>query len=230
MDKTPLTPSADAGERQSTNALADVSDALLDAAVEHLRQLAHVALVEFAVAAGRYVVDTFFDGNIGKFFDRSSSKATSFNALCTRRAEELEAIGLSQSTLRRYVHAYDTWRHLPDEARTNLSLHTLELLRKVPDQVSRTELLLSAKREGWSPGTLAQQMAAKAVELAPPPSKLGRPRLPAGEKALRGLVRQAQAVAKNRAAIASLPAQKLATLRAELRAALAEVEGVLGEG
>ena len=51
--------------------LAAVPDELLDAAVEHLRQLAHVALVEFAVAAGRYIVETFFDGNFGNFFDRS---------------------------------------------------------------------------------------------------------------------------------------------------------------
>jgi hypothetical protein len=228
MDTTAPTSTDVVAEADATAALTTVSDQMLDAAVEHLRELAHVALVEFAIAAGRYVVEAFFDGNIGQFFDRSSSKASSFNALCSRRADELAAIGLSQSTLRRYVHAYDTWRHLPEEARASLSLRTLELLRKVPDQVSRTELMLSAQREGWSAGTLAQQVTAKAEALAPPPSNRGRPRLDPGEKELRALVRQIQVVSKGREAIAALPAEKLAALRAELRAALAEVEGVLG--
>lgn len=226
MHTDPIAPNA----HDAANAVAAVPDELLDAAIDHLRQLAHAALVDFAVATGRYVIETFYDGSLGHFYEQGRGKGVSFIALCERRADELQALGLSRSTLQRYVYAYDAWRQLPDEARASLSLRTLELLRKVPDPVARTEIALAASRQGWSPRQLADAVQAKAEALAPLPSKRGRPRLQPGEKELRALVRQAQAVSKGREAIAALPAEKLAALRAELRAALAEVEGVLGRG
>ncbi|MCA9639386.1 MAG: hypothetical protein H6747_13900 [Deltaproteobacteria bacterium] len=204
------------------------TEALLDQAIEHLRSLAHTALVDYAVATGRYLIETFYDGNLGAYYDHRRDKASSFNALCEHRADELAAIGLSRSTLQRYIHAYDTFRVLPPEAREAMSLRSVELLRRVPDQVTRTEIALAAVRQGWSPAELRAEVEAKAAELRPSKSKRGRPPLAPGEKALRGLVRQAKVVAEAKGEIAALPVERVEALRAELLEALAVLEGVWG--
>lgn len=227
----PLTSSAPvtAAEPRDTTfeaAVAAVPDALLDEAIAHLQALSHGALVDYAVAIGRYIVQTFYDGNVGAFHDRSRGKDVPLLALCRRRGDELAAMGLSRSTLQRYVYAYDAFRTLPEEVRARLTLRSLEQLRRVQEPIARTELALAAARQGWSPRRIAAEVENAVAALTPTGPTRGRPRLEPGERALRALVRQARVAAEQGPELGRIKPARLAKLRAELEAALRALDGV----
>src|SRR4051812_48772194 len=93
-----------------------------DSTIAHLRDLSRVAVLQYAVQVGNYLVDEYFGGDVTTYFDRSRYKSSSFAALLESRAADLAELGLSGSTLRNYIGAWDVWRQLPDAVKGKLDL------------------------------------------------------------------------------------------------------------
>ena len=127
-------PTAQTGQatQLAPGAIADLSPevaASLDATLGHLRQLHHSAVLRHALQVGRYLLDSFYAGDIAQFHDGSPAAHASFEALLTHRKEALADLGLSPSTLRNYIRAWDVWADLPEATRERLALHHLGACR-----------------------------------------------------------------------------------------------------
>jgi hypothetical protein len=120
-----------------------------DATIAYLRELSRAALLQYAVTVGKYLVDEYFAGDVTTYFDRSRYKASSFAALLETRAADLTELGLSGSTLRNYIGAWDVWRQLPEAVHTKLDLVDLYQLAAVKEPAARTELATAAVTQNW---------------------------------------------------------------------------------
>ncbi len=203
----------------------------LDAAIERLRALSRQALLDHALAVADFVLGHFFGGDWTRYRDRSAHGHVSLRALCREREAEMAAMGLSLTTLRRYLAAWDRYRRLPELCQRQQTVASLELLGKVADPITREKLALRAAQEQWPAARLRAEVQATAAALARHQPKRGRPRLAPVERSLRQAVRGVRAStvvrAEASASIATLPARRRAALRSEVVAALAELQGWL---
>lgn len=203
----------------------------LDTAIERLRALSRQALLDYALAVADFVLRHFFAGDWTRYRDRTAHGHTSLRSLCREREAEMAAMGLSLTTLRRYLAAWDRYRRLPEVCQRQQTVASLELLGKVADPITRERLALRAAQEQWPAARLRAEVQAMASALARYQPKRGRPKLAPAERALRQAVRSVRASttvrAEASAALATLPARRRAALRAEVASALAELQGWL---
>ncbi|MFZ4580159.1 MAG: hypothetical protein ACOYOB_17370, partial [Myxococcota bacterium] len=150
--------------------------------LSHLRQLNRTAYLAYALEVGRYMIDTWFDGDIRIYRDRRSPEHLPFEALLRDCRDDLVDLNLSPSTLRNYMLANAVWRELPESVRTRLDLTHLHSLAGVPDSITRVRLAHDAAELGWPTRELD-----RAIENAlRPPERVvprGRPKLPPPVKA-----------------------------------------------
>ena len=134
-----------------------------DRTIEHLRNLSRGALLQYALGVGKYLIDDYFDGDVGAYFDTSRTKESSFNALLRDREAELKEMQLSPRTLRNYICAWDVWQQLPAPVQGQLDLTDLYKLATVSDTTERTKLATEAVDNNWSlhqVGTAVEQWKA----------------------------------------------------------------------
>ena len=81
----------------------------------HLGKLSRTALLDYALKIGGYLVETYFDNDVGAYFDKSRYKASSFADLLDNHAEDLADLDLSGTTLRNYIAAWNVHENLPKE-------------------------------------------------------------------------------------------------------------------
>jgi hypothetical protein len=193
-----------------------------DETLDYLRALSHRALLDYAVAIGGYLVERYFAGRVELYYDRDPHKEASFRTLCTDHAEALSAMGLSTSTLKRYIRAFDVWRRLPHRAQRGLSLQQVTLLGRVADPISREKLAIRHEAEDWAPARLkAEIQTVREANLGE--RAKGRPRQPPAERALRTTLRSTRQLAALRPQASRLPSRSRLRLLAELDAAVAEL-------
>jgi len=98
----------------------------------------------------------------------------------SRSKPALADLGLSPSTLRNYIRAWEVWADLPEATRERLALHHLVTLARV-DPVTRGQLAFDAAQGGWAVRQLDEAVQAWLQGLRGPGR--GRPVLPKPVKA-----------------------------------------------
>jgi hypothetical protein len=126
------------------------TDKHLDAAIARLNALNQHTFLAYAIEAGTYLVQHFFEGDFAATHDHRNSKQQSFNALLERRADELAELGLSARTLRNYMAAAEVWNTLPETTRSRLGLQHLQQLSAVTDITERKRLAHDAATMKWT--------------------------------------------------------------------------------
>ena len=125
---------------------------LVATAVREINRIYVTKTLETYLAIGRYVLETFFEGDFEVFRSRRRSDEN-FKALAQR-----EDLMVSATTLWRSVAVLQQSRGLPGEVARGLSIsHHLELL-KVKDEERKAGLARAAVEEGMSRGELAEEI------------------------------------------------------------------------
>lgn len=201
----------------------DSFDSKAEATVQHLRMLGRTALLQYALAVGRHLIDVWFDGEIQAYRDRTSSLHVGFQRLLDDRRADLADLNLSASTLRNYMLADVTWRELPVRVRERLELTHLYRLAKVVDPIARVELAHEAAERGWA----TRQLEA-AIQDRLDTERLSRPRPPMPEEVrawqqVFHAVRKAAEVPGN---VGALPLGHRHVLRREVEASLERLQAL----
>lgn len=157
MPNTPLAPPA-----------APAPNAQYDAVIEQLRIHCSRALRELALAAGRTVIEAFFNGDEQAYLDRNHYKASKFGDFIANRQDDLDSLGLHPNTLRHYVHAWIVWVTLPPEVQEAVGLSGLIELARVDDPQRRAAIAVQAHRNGWTIRELRAAIDAQVALDAPP--------------------------------------------------------------
>lgn len=192
---------------------------LLDQVVLDLNRLCARRGLELAHEITAVILDAFFGGSIDEFRERERGHHT-FRALAER-----PDLDVSYTTIWYAVSVVDQLRHLPDDVGSQLSLAHHKALLPLRDAESK---------RAWAERALAESLSARALRaaideeraLTTPPSRAGRPKLPALVKAIPRL-RHALDLATSEPITAELLASLPDEAREELRRV---VEGLRGLG
>ncbi len=131
---------------------ARLDDDPVSTAVREINRIYATKTLETYIAIGKYVLDTFFEGDFTLFRSRGRSDPN-MKALAAR-----DDLMVSATTLWRSVAVLEQSRQLPGEVARELSIsHHLELLR-VKDEEDKENLARSAVEEGMSRGRLAEEV------------------------------------------------------------------------
>lgn len=160
---------------------------------------------------GRYLLETFFDGDTGRFARLHGEHAT------WRALGKHPKLTSSASTLWFAVRTVEQLEQLPAEIGRRLTATHHRYLIPL-DEGLRHELSVVAARDGWS----VRQLRAEIARRAPPEdSGIGRTRV------ISALARQAAAAAGvSDAVIRAMGPEERATLRTEVEAGIAAVEAL----
>ena len=154
---------------------ADIADAEIEALIEELRTLHRNAALQFALQVGRLVVDRLFQGSLAAW-RAGGEKSGSFRQL-SAKLDPLGIPGLSSSSLARAVAMVEIDARVGISGRPQLlAAHVLAVLGLEPAQQER--LLGEAEATDWTAADLKTE-AEKFKRATSPPSKQGRPKLPA---------------------------------------------------
>lgn len=210
-------PSPPVGEADGTSRSARATSPAidLDAAVAHLNALAAGDALDTALATGRYLVDTFFDGDVCAFERPRAPGRISLRQLAGR--SDLEA---SHCTLCRDIGILGQSLLLPRAGYPNLKLSHHCALLAVRDVASKLALARCSEANDWSSRQLAEEIGRAKAEASGPPRR-GRPSVPKFVKAARqvaAMSRQITSIPCDEAALRrftfSLSAEALETGRA----------------
>lgn len=116
--------------------------------------------IAWAIALGEAAIDTLYDGELGRYYDRSSGKDDAFELLLAEHADELAELHLSGAALRRYIVAWATWRQLPAALRTGLGVVKLNTLATLPATSERVRFARLAAEEELTAEQLDAAVAA----------------------------------------------------------------------
>jgi hypothetical protein len=163
----------------------------LDAAVAHLNALVAGDALDTALATGRYLVDTFFDGDVSAFERPRTPGRVSLRQLADR--SDLEA---SHCTLCRDIGILGQSLLLPRAGYPNLKLSHHCALLAVRDVESKLALARRSEANDWSSRQLAEEIGRARAEASGPPRR-GRPSVPKFVRA----ARQVEAMARQTASI-----------------------------
>lgn len=131
---------------RKTNKVATVDTAKVEAAVKYLKDIHMQGPLVAALAIGKYLLTTFFDGDITSY-EAKGTLSPSFNTLVRR--PELRDYGWSGRTLRNYIRVYATDDNYPQAIREHLPLgHRIHLLAAPPEK--RVEIAKQAVDEKLS--------------------------------------------------------------------------------
>ena len=166
----------------------------------------------------------FYAGDVANFHDGSPAAHASFEALLSHRREALADLGLSPSTLRNYIRAWEVWADLPEATRERLALHHLVALARV-DPVTRGQLAYEAARGGWAVRQLDEAVEAWLQGLRSPGR--GRPVLPKPVKAWGEVFAATRRAGKLQESLQGLLPKHRQRLEQELEAAVAELQATL---
>jgi len=193
-------------------------DPSVDSAVAFINAQVIETSVELARRVGRYVIDTFFDGDYANFTHSSARKSQSFRALCER--EDLLIPHTRLYTLVRVSHQLS---QLPATLSEALPLSHHRALLSVKDIALKQELARMAVRQRWT----KRQLEAK-VQVARGPTNRGRKPLPRLAKVIPKLATVAASMPTDLSdAVAELPASDRRELADELRSMVAELQHLL---
>jgi hypothetical protein len=163
-----LVPTPSASTETAPTEVVSADEVLYDTMLERLHEVCGRAVRDMALAAGRTVIDGFFDGDESAFQAKSRYKSSKFTAFVQARAEQLDAMGLNPITLRNYVRAHIVWCGLPPVVQQGASLSALVELARLPDSIRRAQLAVAAHREGWPIRQLRAALDAELAALAAP--------------------------------------------------------------
>jgi len=134
------------GADDNTNKGPAVDTAKVEAAVKYLKDIHMQGPLVAALAIGKYLLTTFFDGDITSY-EAKGTLSPSFSALVRR--PELQDYGLTGRTLRNYIRVYATDDLYPNEIREHLPLgHRIHLLAAPSEE--RVEIAKRAVAERLS--------------------------------------------------------------------------------
>lgn len=146
----------------------------LDEAVRFIHQTTILSGLDLARDVGRYVPDTFFDGDYASFANPSSGKEISFRALLER-----QDLLLGAATVYSFVRISHQLEYLPADLAARLTLSQHRALLPLPDPETRETLARRAVAEGWTVRHLMTEVRKRL-----PRSRRGRKPLPAFAKAI----------------------------------------------
>ncbi|MBX2800782.1 MAG: hypothetical protein KTR31_24080 [Myxococcales bacterium] len=146
----------------------DVDPDLVRRALDHLNHIYAESTLQVALRVGRYVLDTFFDGDPEAFRRRGRGHAT-FTALADR-----SELHFSRVWLWRAVSVVTQIEQLPERTASALPFTHHTALLVVRDLDSKRALADRAATEGW-PKRRLQEEVRRATRGQ---SRRGRPRLP----------------------------------------------------
>lgn len=213
-----------------------------------LRQLSKGMLLAFRLAAGKRLLDRFYDGDIAAYRSHDPSKDANFTRFAQVCRQELADIGLSASMARQCMLAHSTWQLLPPQVREQLALSHVVELGRVGDPTARARLAMDTTLNRWSVGQLKDAIDRDAAGqyydtdprtpgTQPPPARPEPARLPQPGRLVTQLHKAAADLGEWQAAWRSVDARRLrggqkamlaGALRA-LKAKVAELEAELAE-
>jgi len=150
----------------------EVDPGLLDGAVERINEIYVRKGMETVLGVGRYVLDTFFDGDAANFRDHAKGHAT-FRQLAEREGD----LHMSHVWIWRAVSIVDQLQALPEGADTQLPYTHHTLLLPVKSEKKKAKLAQKAMDEGLSKRDLEAEVR-KVRTKEKGASKAGRPPLP----------------------------------------------------
>jgi hypothetical protein len=143
--------------------------------IRDLRALHRQAALDFALAAGRMVVDRLYHGDLDAWRTRGTRDG-SFRELALQ-LDPLKIPGLSSSSLQRAVATYDLESRVGVSGRPQLNASHAAAVIGLPDAVQE-RLLGQAEANDWSAVRLKQEAERRKSALSEPTNR-GRPALPA---------------------------------------------------
>ena len=163
-----------------------LDEALLDRAVRDLNRLVAMKGLGKVFEVGRYVIETFFDGDYGAFREQRKSSVT-FRQLGRRKD-----LVLSHSSIYHYVAVAEQVERLPDELAWALSFSHHKVLLPVKDP--ETELALARAAVDEDLMVAALQVRVHAFLDRTPWKRTGLRPLPAEVKKLSRLEKAAERI------------------------------------
>ena len=115
-----------------------------------LRRLSTGMLLAFRLAAGKRLLDHFYDGQIAVYRSQHPAKDSSFAQFSQTCRQELADIGLSPSLARQCIVAHITWQLLPPAVRDQLLLSHVVELGRVGDPSARARLAMDTTLNRWN--------------------------------------------------------------------------------
>ncbi len=205
-----------------------VDDRLLDHVISSLSALSRGARLQYALQVGALLLDSFWSGNADNYRDKQKPAGTGFGVLLQERAEALEDLQLSPSTLRNYIRSTIVWRQLPVALRERLDLPNLLALTLLADPGQRL-LIAQEAAEGNLNSRQLESRVEQARKQARKGETRGRKPVPAPLKQWRKVCRDAinGDMAKMGAIAAGLPIKDRAEMRASILAAQKSLEALL---
>lgn len=217
--------------------------------LDDLRQLSKGMLLAFRLAAGKRLLDRFFDGQIAAYRDRNPAKEANFKRFAQVCQQDLDDIGLSPSLARQCIVAHSTWQLLPPQVRDQLQLSHVVELGRVGDATARARLAMDTTLNRWNVGQLKDAIDRdtagtyydtdpNTAGTQPPPAKAEPEKAHQPGRLVTQLHKAALDLGEWQAAWRSVDASKLrggqkaklAGALQELKAKVAELEAELGMG
>lgn len=155
---------------------------LLDAAVRHINATYTRKGMEVVLEVGKYVLDTFFDGDSASFREHAGSHVT------FRQLAERDDLQMSHVWIWRAVGVVDQLHVLPEAAATQLPYTHHTLLLPLKSEKKKRTLAERAIEDGWSKRKLEDEVK-KARKKERGAKKVGRPALPAFVRTLNKLAK-----------------------------------------
>jgi hypothetical protein len=198
---------------------------LLDEAVAELNRIYVTKGLETARAIGEYVLEVFFDDDVGNFRDRGAGHV-SFREL-GRRSD----LKVGWQFIWNAVAVVEQFDSLPADAAESLPLSHHKLLLTVKDESRKRELAQAALREHLGKREFEERVKAERLDPAAGP-RAGRPPLPGFAKAataLRKVVKTATAEAVGDDDLKYLSREEVEAIAAELDAGAKELARVAAQ-
>jgi hypothetical protein len=155
---------------------------LVEGAIAAINHLWKRGVLQTAVSVGDYLIDAFFDGNIGLALSHSPVKPNALRHLYQR----VDELPVSLHQLRVAVRVAAQWRQLPEHVAEALSVSQHELLLLVDGVVDKERIAREAIQKRLTVRQLEQR-----VRGMQPKHAGGRPALPAVVKWIRAVARAA---------------------------------------
>jgi hypothetical protein len=229
LDGSPAASSNRANTAIATAAAStSVDERLLDHVITSLRALSRGARVQYALQVGALLLDSFWSGNADNYRDKQKPAGTGFGALLQERAEDLEDLQLSPSTLRNYIRSTIVWRQLPVAVRERLDLPNLQALTLLPEPGQRLKIAQEAA-EGNLNSRQLETRVDQVRKQAQKGATRGRKPVPEPLKQWRRVCRDAIKgdVAKMATIASGLPTKDRAEMRANILAAQSKLAALL---
>lgn len=226
--------SSPGAERKTASELAisaralDVDDRLLDRVITSLRALSRGVRLQYALQVGALLLDSFWSGNPENYRDKQKPAGTGFGALLQERAEQLDDLQLSPSTLRTYIRSTIVWRQLPAHVRERLDLPNLQVLTLLPDADQRGKLAAEAVQANLTTRQLETRVAQARQQLRKGAAR-GRKPVPEPLKHWRRVCNDAAKsdIAKMSAVAAAMSPKDRAEMRNRIQTAQANLSQLL---